>query len=190
MLTLRIACWRARRLLWAGGVAALVLVAARLVAAPEAPTVAVVVVGRAVPAGTALASGDLQVVEVAAATAPDGTDDDPATWEGRRVVHDVPAGLPVVPELLVGSRFAADPPPGTVVVPVEVDAAALLRPGDRVDLLATACAGATAAEPLATDALVVEPGADGAVLVATTAAHARALAAAAGSCPVAAVLVQ
>ncbi|KGM14679.1 hypothetical protein N867_17660, partial [Actinotalea fermentans ATCC 43279 = JCM 9966 = DSM 3133] len=57
---------------------------------------------------------------------------------GEALAVDVPRGLVVLPAHLTRSRFATAAPDGTVAVPVHLaDAAvaALLRPGDRVDLV-------------------------------------------------------
>ncbi len=140
-LALRVLAWRVRHV----GAALLVLAAACLVArqlapAPE-PTRAVIVAASDLPAGRELTATDLRTVAVPTRLV--GTDPpdppDAASLVGRRVTLDVPAGLPLVPALLDDARFGLAPPDGTVTVPVRLAdpaVAALLRPGDRVDLVA------------------------------------------------------
>lgn len=75
---------------------------------------------------------------------------------GRRLAVDVPAGLPVAPELLVDED--ATPPPGTVVVPVrfaDAGVAAVLRAGMRVDVVASGLLDGSAPERLAHGAVVL-----------------------------------
>lgn len=142
-LALRVLAWRVRHV----GAALLVLAAACLVArqlapAPE-PTRAVVVAADDLPAGRELVATDLRTVAVPTRLVPTGLvgadPPDAASLVGRRVTLDVPAGLPLVPALLDDARFGLAPPEGTVTVPVRLAdpaVAALLRPGDRVDLIA------------------------------------------------------
>lgn len=186
-LPLRVAAWRARRafLPLAVVLAALLVSGALRTALTPPPTgVPVLVAARDLPAGHVLAGRDLDVVHVppAAAPAPGLAESD---LVGRELVVAVPAALPLVPALLAGDRFALDPPEGTVVValtPADATTAALLRPGDRVDLVTEAGALARAALVLE----ITEPGAAGllgtagspGMVVAVTPAEGRALAAA------------
>ncbi len=163
---------------------AVLLGAARVIAAPVPQGVAVVVLAHEVAAGTTLDAADLRVVTLP--FAPDGSAGDPSTLVGRSALVGLPGGLPVVPALLTGARFAVEAPSGTVVLPVEVDAAALLRAGDRVDLLAPGCTDGV----LAGAALVVEQPGDRSVLVATSPAEASAVIMARELCPLAAVVVE
>ncbi|WP_158372561.1 SAF domain-containing protein [Cellulosimicrobium cellulans] len=75
---------------------------------------------------------------------------------GRRLAVAVPAGLPLVPELLVDE--AATGPPGTVVVPVrfaDAGVADVLAPGMRVDVVAAALHDGDDAARLARAAVVL-----------------------------------
>lgn len=168
ILRLRILVWRLRRV-WVLA-AALVVVAAvaRTLAPPPPATEAVVVAARDVPAGAVLNAADLRVEHLAPRSVPDtayGAEDD---LVGRGVAVDLPRGLPVVDGVLEGPRFGIDAPAGTVVVPVQLSGAAgggLLRPGDRVDLVAPADVAWSVEEGtegaptvLATGALVVSVG--------------------------------
>jgi Flp pilus assembly protein CpaB len=87
--------------------------------------------------GVTIESGDLRVVSVPAALAPDGVLTDPADATGRTPAVILADGLPLTASLVEGGSVAALAPEGTVVVPVQLDAAtaALLRPGDHVDVV-------------------------------------------------------
>lgn len=160
-LALRIALWRLRHV----GVALLVLVAACLVARqlapPPEPTRPVVVAASDLPAGHELAAADLRTVAMparAVAARPPTAD----SLVGRHVTVDVPEGLPLVPALLDGARFGLAPPEGTVTVPVRLAdpaVADLLRPGDRVDLVAPGDASSFGTVPTQPDPTAAPGGA-------------------------------
>ncbi|WP_277209429.1 SAF domain-containing protein [Isoptericola croceus] len=101
------------------------------------PTREVVVAARALAAGTSLNAGDLTTLTVAAELAPDGVLTDPADAVGRSPAVALPAGSPLHAALVAGGGMAAQAPEGTVVVGVRLSEATWLRPGDRIDLLAT-----------------------------------------------------
>ncbi|RMI03585.1 SAF domain-containing protein [Cellulomonas triticagri] len=104
---------------------------------------------------------DRASAEAGTTSAPDG--DAPAAHLpgavpllGRRAAVDVPAGLPLVPGLLVATD--ADPPAGTVVVPVrfaDPGVAAVLRPGVRVDVVAAPLTDGAEPERVAQGATVL-----------------------------------
>ncbi|WP_454051124.1 SAF domain-containing protein [Cellulomonas sp. Marseille-Q8402] len=133
---LRVLAWRARRPLAAlcAGLAA--LVAVDLARPADAPTAQVLVAARDLDVGARLTEDDLTLDAVPVALLPPGLGAD-EDLTGRRLAVAVPAGLPLVPELLVDD--ATTGPPGTVVVPVrfaDTGVAAVLRPGMRVDVVA------------------------------------------------------
>jgi Flp pilus assembly protein CpaB len=139
VLGLRILAWRLRR----AAIAVLLVLAACLVARQAAPppaeTTGVVVAARDLTAGHVLAAEDLRTVRLPAGLVPTGTVGRVPALEGRWVVVDIPAGLPLVDGVLDADRFGIRAPAGTVAVPIRLaDAAvaALLRPGDRIDLVA------------------------------------------------------
>lgn len=159
---LRLALWRARPGLVALAAAGLLLGAARLAAPPPPATVPVVVTATEVPAGAQLDAPALRVVAARPGAVPDGAPTSVEQVVGREALVRLPAGLPLVEEVLAGERFAVPPPEGTVVVAVRLADPAvteLLRPGDRVDLV-TATAGEGDAGPgadvVARDALVLD----------------------------------
>ncbi|AEG45242.1 RcpC/CpaB family pilus assembly protein [Isoptericola variabilis] len=135
---LRTALWRARFVLVAVccGLAATATVHALRPDPP--PTVDVVVPLHPLVAGERVEAADLTVRPVPAELAPDGVVTATADAVGRVPAVDLPAGLPLHATLVAGGGVAAHAPEGTVVVPVLLDSAAsgLLRPGDRVDLVA------------------------------------------------------
>ena len=137
--------WRVRFVAAAAclGVAAALAVAALRPAPPVG--VDVLVAARDLAAGVALTAVDLRVVTVperAVVADAVASDEARAALVGRRTAVPVPAGLPLVPQVLAGADLTG--PPGTVVAAVRLadDAmAGLLAPGDRVDLLAAPAEG-------------------------------------------------
>lgn len=138
LLHVRIALWRLRHLLLLAVVLGTGWYLARALMAPPPPTVPVVVTAQDVAAGTELTHADLRVVHLPPSAAPD----EPmsvADAVGAAPVVALPSGVPVLPALLGQDRFDRRPPPGSVTVPVRLAdpaVAALLRPGDRIDVVA------------------------------------------------------
>ena len=183
----------ARQVLAALLAAGALVVALRPVPDPATPrgpaTVPVVVAAADLPPGTVLATGDLAVARYPPDLRPGGAGDDPVPLVGATLAGGVRAGEPVTDARLVGAGVTAQLLPGQVAAPVrpaDLAVSALVRPGDRVDVLATTT-GAAAAEVVAAGALVlVAPGTDeageGLLLLAVdgdTAAHLAAAATAA-----------
>lgn len=114
-------------------------VAALTALAPARPaSTEVVVAAHDLPAGQLLRPADLAVVELPVGVRPDGIVASIAALDGRTVAAPLRRGEPVTdvrlvgPGLLVGSH-------GLVAAPVRVadaDAAALVRPGDVIDVFA------------------------------------------------------
>ena len=118
---------------------------------PLPPTVAVLSAARDLAAGSALALTDLRTVALPAGAVPAGTLRPGADVLGRVVAGPVRRGEPLTDVRLVGPSLLAAVAPGPDVVAVPVrfadeGAAAVLRPGDRIDVLA-ARAGAPFADP-------------------------------------------
>ncbi|WP_344773904.1 Flp pilus assembly protein CpaB [Nocardioides panacisoli] len=132
----RRAVLRRRRLLAALCAAGAVLAAVRVAAPPAPATVDLVVAARDLPAGTVLSAEDLRTTRVAAGAVPADVVAAPA---GATLAAPLREGEAVTDVRLVGPGLAA-PDPGRVAVPVrfsDAGQAALLGPGDRVDVLAT-----------------------------------------------------
>lgn len=148
-----------RRLLAALCVAVGVFAGLRAVTAPPPPTVPVVVARHDLPAGAVLTAADLVVAGFAAGSVPSGVVPDPA---GRTLATAVRRGEPLTEPRLLGPALV-EGHQGLVVTPVrlpDASAVGLLRPGDRLDLLATdPRLGRT--HTVATDVLVLALPADG-----------------------------
>lgn len=149
------ALWRVRRAWPAVGVVVAVLVVVRALAGPPEATTPVAVLARDVPAGHVLDGDDVRVARLPPATVPQGALVDPALATGTAVLTDLPRGMPLVDGVLARGRFGVEPPAGSVVVPLELAGVTdLLRPGDRVDVVARAD-GTAADDVLAAGALVL-----------------------------------
>jgi pilus assembly protein CpaB len=180
-------------------VAAALLTALALVLAvrpaPESPSsgapeaVRVAVFSRDLPAGTVLGPADLAVAGYPPGAVPAGVETEPEPLVGRALAGSARAREPVTDARLVGPGLTSLLPPGQVAAPVrlaDLSVAALVRTGDRVDVLATVPDASTAevvaggALVLATSDAAAEPGA-GLLLLGVDANTAARLAAAATS---------
>lgn len=115
--------------------AAAVLTGMHAVRPTPPPSVAVLTAARDLPAGTELATADLETRHFAAGTVPDGVLG--AQAAGRTLATGVRRGEPITEDRLVGQTLSTD---ASLAVPVRLpDAgmAALLHVGDRIDLVAT-----------------------------------------------------
>ncbi len=125
-----------RRLLAALCLGAAASATVHAVAAPPVPTVDVLAAAHDLPAGHELVEGDLVLRGLPPDAVPEGV---PRTAVGETLASPVRAGEPITDVRLVGSGLAAAHP-DLATLPVRLpDAgqAALLDPGDRIDLLAT-----------------------------------------------------
>lgn len=159
---------RSPRVLTARRIAAAVLAAGALVlavapqptrstAASEPARTAVLVAARDLPAGTAIGADDLQAAQRTTAHLPDGALDPATDVVGRVITGPVRRGEVITDRRLLGPGLSAGLGPGIVASPVrlvDLEVAALLRPGDRVDILA-ATEGASSAAVVAPGALVL-----------------------------------
>lgn len=105
---------------------------------------AVAVATRALPAGATLSRGDVTVARWPRSLVPAGTEPDPTQLVGRTLAGAVSKGEVLTQPRLVGADLAAGLPAGRLAVPVPIgdaNAAALIRPGDRIDLLVGPAAG-------------------------------------------------
>lgn len=137
--------WRARWVVVALGLGLTAAGVLGTLRPPPPPTRPVVVAGLPLVAGTRLAAADVRVVDVpthlAAADAATRVDD----VLDRSLAVDLTPGSPLVPGVLADDGAAG--PPGTVVATVrlaDTGAAALLEPGRRVDVLAATAEGGPA----------------------------------------------
>jgi Flp pilus assembly protein CpaB len=168
------------------------------------PTLSVLVAGHDLAAGVALRDGDVRVASYPAGLVPDGALRPPDAVAGRRPVLPIRTGEPLTDVRLVSNELLERlSGPGSVAAPVRIADAGevtLVRPGDRVDVLAAPTSdgsgqssGSTGSQqdavPVATGAMVLSAPqaatstvADGGlVLLAVAPQTARALAGAAAS---------
>ena len=151
---------RHRILLAAGLAAGAVAAGLTAVAPPQEPRVLVLTAAHDLAAGAALLPEDLVAVAVPTALLPEGALHDSAQAVGRLAAGPVRRGEPLTDVRLLGAALlptAAGATPGRadpeVAVPVRVAeplVAALVQPGDRVDLLAASSEGGSAAAVVAT----------------------------------------
>ncbi len=138
----RAVAWR-RRLLAAGLAAGSVAFAIQaLTPSPPAGT-DVVVATRDLPAGTVVSPGDLGLAHRPTGDVPQGALTTAAAATGRPVSSAVRRGEVLTDVRLVGPEALRGLAAGTVAAPVRIadaESAALLRPGDVVDLLAASAA--------------------------------------------------
>ncbi|QIX28017.1 pilus assembly protein CpaB [Nocardioides sp. JQ2195] len=136
--TMRRAVLGRRRLLCALCVVGAVFAGLRALAPAPPSTVPVTVAARDLPAGSTVAAGDVETVGFPEGTVPTDTSD-AAYAVGRTTTGPLRRGEPITDARLVGASLL-EGYPGLVAIPVRIPddgAAALLRVGDRIDLLAT-----------------------------------------------------
>lgn len=127
---------RRRRLLAMVLMAVSVASAVHTLAPPAPATVEVLVADRDLPAGAVLTAADLTSVALPPEAAPRRLLPDPI---GATLAGPVGRGEPITPSRVVGAALT-EAAPGTVAVPVRFSdpaQVALLRVGDRVDVMAT-----------------------------------------------------
>jgi pilus assembly protein CpaB len=128
-----------RRLLAGGVAAAAVALGLGVVSPPPPPTEPVVVAAADLVAGGVLDTSDLAVRRYEPSVVPAGAAANPLPLIGRTLTGPVRAGEPLTNVRVVGPGLLRGYGPGVVAAPVRIadaDAAALLRVGDRVDVLA------------------------------------------------------
>ena len=109
-------------------------------AATATATTPVVVAAGDLPAGAVLTATDLGTAAWPPDVVPTGAAVDPTALTGRVLASPLRRGEPLTDARLVGPGLWSQVPPGEVAAPVrlaDLAVAALLRPGDRVDVLAT-----------------------------------------------------
>lgn len=138
-----------RRLVAAACAAVAVAAGLQVLRPAPAERVPVVVAAAALPGGRVLTPADLAVRATERGSVPQQAVADPGALVGRRLAAPVGPGEAVTPVRLLGSSllagYATELGPTAVVTPVRITDAAplvLLRPGDRVDVLAAPLAGA------------------------------------------------
>ena len=132
-----------RRLVAAGFLAVGLLAGLRALSPAPAPTVTVWAAAHDLTGGRPLAGADLARVALPATTVPAGALRAGAQVVGRLLAAPVRRGEPLTDVRLLGpSLLAALPEQGLVAIPIRVAdgsaAAAVVKPGDLVDVIATA----------------------------------------------------
>jgi pilus assembly protein CpaB len=186
----RAAGWH-RRLLAGGLAAGSVALGMQALQPAPPPTLDVLAAATDLRGGARLSPDDLRTVALPAGSVPAGVLRPGDDVEGRVLTGPVRAGEPVTDVRLVGPALLAGWGRSLVASPVRVadpGSVAVVRPGDRVDLIATATTGDTRVRVVAADVPVLATPqdaeqttlAEGALLVvASTRSQARELAAAA-----------
>lgn len=135
----RAASWH-RRLLAAGLLAGSVAFALQALAPSAPPSLRVVVAAHDLATGARLTPDDVRIGHWPVARLPAGALASPTAAVGRSVVSAVRAGELLTDARLVGRALLRGLPTGLVAAPVRVadaEAAALVQPGDTVDVLAS-----------------------------------------------------
>ncbi len=138
---LRWLLWRFRFLIAAAAGAIAIMVVVNEVRPDTTPTGAVVALRTAVPAGEAIESRHLHVVQVPTHLIPDAVYTNPRDVSGRSAAVALPATTVLSPNLVSGGAARERAPEGTVIVPVRLSDVAITRflhVGDRVDLVLVA----------------------------------------------------
>ncbi len=107
------------------------------------PSTATVVAAHDLPAGAVLRAEQLKLVEIPDDVRPQGSTGEAHSIEGRLLVGAARAGEPLTDARLVGAAIPGTGDPGISTVPVrlaDAGVAELLRPGQRVDVIAPAAA--------------------------------------------------
>jgi pilus assembly protein CpaB len=137
----RAASWHRRKLAVLAAVAT-VLTGLAATAPPVPPTATVVRTRTALAGGVVLTADDLEVVDLPRGDLPDRTVADPAGLVGQRLAAPVPRHQVLTATALASVDAAVGV--GHVLAPVrlaDADVVALLRPGDLVDVIASAADG-------------------------------------------------
>jgi Flp pilus assembly protein CpaB len=158
-LEIRIGVRRYRRLLRAGLIAIAVAIVVTRLSPKPAPTTAIVAAARDLPAGDVLTAADLRTIALAPADVPVGATTNLAAVLGSQLSGPLRRGEPLT-DVRLTDGVLRRPAVGLVSAPVRLadsQAAQLLQPGQRIDVLAasTAVGDGSAAAPTASAATVV-----------------------------------
>jgi Flp pilus assembly protein CpaB len=146
-----------RRTLAALCAAAAVATGLQAASAPPPPTALVLTAAHDIPAGTIVRADDLRQTEYAPDSVPSGIMTSAADVVGRTTTGPMRAGEPLTDVRLLAGSFL-DGYPGMVAAPVRIGDAgsvALLRVGDRVDIVAADPRGRTGAAVVAAHVSII-----------------------------------
>ena len=156
----RAASWHRRKLAVLAAVAT-VLTGLAAAAPPAPPTVAVVRTTTALAGGVVVTARDVEVVDLPRRDLPDETTADVDGLVGRRLAAPVPRHQVLTVDALASADAAVGP--GRVLAPVrlaDADVVALLRPGDLVDVIASAGDGGATGTVVRSARVVTVPAGD------------------------------
>ncbi len=157
---IRIGVRRYRRLLRAVLIAVAVLLVVGRLSPKPAPTTSIVTAAHDLPAGAVLTTADLRTIAVPPADVPAGATTDVAAAVGSQLSGAVRRGEPLT-DVRLTDGVLRRPDAGLVSAPVRLadsQAAQLLQPGQRIDVLAASTAvgdGGAAATVVAAGVMVV-----------------------------------
>ena len=155
---LRSALARRRRVLAAGLLAGSAACAISAVSPAPPPSAEVAAAARDLSGGTTISADDLRIVKVPPDSVPAGAISDEAQLTGRVLAAPVRAGETITDVRLVGPALLAGYGNQLVAAPVRIadaGSAALLQPGDLIDVLAADGVGGTNGESVASEARLV-----------------------------------
>ncbi|ROS78725.1 SAF domain-containing protein [Cellulomonas sp. PhB143] len=134
----RAALHRSRFLVAAAAAGLATAIVVHALAPPPPRTAPVAVARHEIAAGAAVGPDDVRVARYPLALVPAGAVDAAEALADARAAVPIGEGEPLLPSVTTSGGAAASGPPGTVVVPVRLadpEVAAVLAPGDRVDLV-------------------------------------------------------
>lgn len=158
-LLARAASWHRRKLAVVAAAAA-VLTGLAATAPPAPPTTTVVRTRSALAGGVVITADDLEAVALPREGLPEEIGGDLEDFVGRRLAAPLPRHQVLTPLALAATPAVAT---GHVLAPVrlaDADVVALLRPGDRVDVIGTAADGGATATVARSVRVVTVPAAD------------------------------
>lgn len=135
---IRIGVRRYQRLLRAGALAIVVVIIVARLSPKPAPTTPIVAAARDLPAGAVLAASDLRTIAIPPADVPAGATIDMTALVGHQLSGPLRRGEPLT-DVRLGDGVLRRPALGLVSAPVrfaDSQAAQLLQPGQRIDVLA------------------------------------------------------
>lgn len=156
----RAASWHRRKLAVLAAVAT-VLTGLAAAAPPAPPTASVVRTTTALAGGVVLTADVVEVVDLPRRDLPDGTTGDLGALVGRRLAAPVPRHQVLTTDALASVDAAVGA--GRVLAPVrlaDADVVGLLRPGDLVDVIASAADGGATSTVVRSARVVTVPATD------------------------------
>jgi Flp pilus assembly protein CpaB len=152
------AAGRHRRLIASLAAAAAVYCTVSALSPGPPPTVAVLAAARDLPGGTVPSAGDLRTVRLPAAIVPDGALRPGSAVASRLLAGPVRAGEPLTDARFMSPGLVRRAGAGRIAYPMRIadaETVALIRTGDRVDVLSASATGRRAADTVASGVTVI-----------------------------------